>query len=796
MIPTETAATGVRAVGVEARNWSWQHPDRETPAVAGLNLSIHPGERVLLAGPSGAGKSTLLHGLAGVLPAEDAAATGELLLDGQDPRQARGRAGLLQQDPETQVVLSRIGDDVAFAAENLAVEPQRIWDRVRRCLVEVGLSDLDGEHLPLQRPTAQLSGGQKQRLALAGILAMEPGLLLLDEPTAHLDPGGGLQVRDTIIAAIERTGATLVVVEHRLDLWVEHVDTLVILSPGGGVHRKVSAGAIRQDDALRSELASMGLWVPGIDPLSTRPQHAEPSGRTDRSRHTGGAGGKSMRLLAGRGLAVSRFPRPRRRGPATPVALSGVDITLRRGTAVGITGPNGAGKSTLLLTLAGLLEPHAGDLDPDPHRWAAGQLVSRIGFVFQEPEHQFITRSVEEELAFSARAARDPDTGDQLYSEDEIAQRVKNLLQRLRLDQLAEANPFTLSGGEKRRLSVGTALAAGAPLLLLDEPTFGQDAATFTDLITLLREHLEAGGAICAVTHDAAFLRAVGAEEFDVTDRIALPTTAVQSQQHQAQQSPDPGLPMLRAAQDDSWLGRRSPLAKLAALFLVTAALVATIDWVSSVVVLTVTGALLPAAGISPAAFVKRTWFFGVAAVVAAWGTAIAGEASGRILVDLGFTTISEGSVELGVAMGLRTLAIVLPAVILFSTTDPTDLADALAQQLRLPARFVLGALAAMRLLGLLAEQWRTLGQARRARGIQGRSFLSQVFGLLVQAIRTATRLAVTMESRGFGAGERTWARPAQCDGADAALVFVAGLVAAAAVTAAAAAGTLNIVWT
>ncbi|HYH76843.1 MAG TPA: ABC transporter ATP-binding protein, partial [Arthrobacter sp.] len=187
--PSGGAASAVRPAAVTARGWGWRHAGRPRPAVHALDLDIRPGERVLLLGPSGAGKSTLLHALAGVLgdvnDDGDSDESGSLLVDGASPRERRGRAGLMQQDPETQVVLSRLGDDVAFGAENLAVPRDAIWTRVHEALDDVGLS-----HLPLDHATSALSGGQKQRLALAGILAMRPGLLLLDEPTANLDPAG------------------------------------------------------------------------------------------------------------------------------------------------------------------------------------------------------------------------------------------------------------------------------------------------------------------------------------------------------------------------------------------------------------------------------------------------------------------------------------------------------------------------------------------------------------------------------------------------------------------------------
>jgi energy-coupling factor transporter ATP-binding protein EcfA2 len=219
----------VRPAAVHARGWGWRHAGRTKPAVHALDLDIRPGERVLLLGPSGAGKSTLLHALAGVLGDSDAGSSsgdgtldagalgagaadrddadesGELLIDGAPPRAQRGRAGLMQQDPETQVVLSRLGDDVAFGAENLSVPREEIWRRVHEALDDVGLS-----HLPLNHPTSALSGGQKQRLALAGILAMRPGLILLDEPTANLDPAGREEFRRMLV----RHQGTVLLVTH------------------------------------------------------------------------------------------------------------------------------------------------------------------------------------------------------------------------------------------------------------------------------------------------------------------------------------------------------------------------------------------------------------------------------------------------------------------------------------------------------------------------------------------------------------------------------------------------------
>ena len=503
----------VRPAAISAQGWGWRHAGRAHPAIQGLDLRIEPGERVLLLGPSGAGKSTLLHALAGVLGDEedDSDETGSLLIDGVAPREQRGRAGLMQQDPETQVVLSRVGDDVAFGAENLAVPRDEIWSRVHEALDDVGLRTAAGTGLALDHPTAALSGGQKQRLALAGILAMRPGLILLDEPTANLDPAGVLEVRDAVGRCLDKTGATLVVVEHRVSVWKDLVDRIVVLQPGSAVGSSTAAGAGRAtggvlldgppDQVLseaRTLLMSAGVWVPGYVP-ATRRRHNEPDA--------------AQLLLAAQDLAVSR-EKQRRKGfktiPPVPVQ-TGISAQVRAGQALTITGPNGAGKSTFALTLAGLLAPVDGKVSAsvelsegagiDPFKWKADQLISRIGTVFQEPEHQFVTGKVLDELMF----------GPKHLGHGE--QRVDELLERLRLTHLVDANPYTLSGGEKRRLSVATVLAAHPKVLVLDEPTFGQDANTWAELASFLSELLDAGTAVVSVTHDQEFSAVLGGTE-------------------------------------------------------------------------------------------------------------------------------------------------------------------------------------------------------------------------------------------------------------------------------------------
>ncbi|MFP7759985.1 ABC transporter ATP-binding protein [Marisediminicola sp. LYQ85] len=468
-----TSADDDRGASVDIAGWGWRHAGRAAWALRGVDLRIEPGERVLLLGASGVGKSTLVHALAGVLGGDDdGESEGSLLVDGFAPDAVRGTVGLVLQDPDASVVLARVGDDVAFGCENLGVPRAEIWQRVDRALEAVGLD------LPLAHPTAQLSGGQKQRLALAGVLAMRPDLLVLDEPTANLDPDGVLDVRGAVDRVLESTGATLVVIEHRVEVWWNLVDRVVVLGPGGSVIADAPPDVILETAA--DALTDIGVWIPGQKP--DRPEREQ-------------APDDVVPLLRTADLAVGR---------AKTVVHSALDVEVLGGRCLAITGPNGAGKSTLGLTLAGLLAPVsgtvsatpalAGSLTASPLSWRSSDLVSRIGTVFQDPEHQFVTATVREELEVGARA-----TG---LDEASATSRVTALLYRLRLTALARANPFTLSGGEKRRLSVATMLVTAPRVLVLDEPTFGQDARTWRELVDLLAQLLDAGTAVVCITHD------------------------------------------------------------------------------------------------------------------------------------------------------------------------------------------------------------------------------------------------------------------------------------------------------
>ncbi|MDT0302383.1 ABC transporter ATP-binding protein [Streptomonospora wellingtoniae] len=489
---------------VALAGWGWRHSGRSGWSLRGVDLVVEPGERVLLLGASGAGKSTLLHAMAG-LTGDSGAVSGDeegrLLVDGGPAGAARGSVALVSQDPETQLVMARSGDDVAFGPENLGVERAEIWARVRSALEEVGFG------YGLDRPTAALSGGEKQRLVLAGALAMRPRLLLLDEPTANLDRGGAERVRRVLGHLLRSAEATMVLVEHRVaeavggasageagEAVAALVDRVVVVEPGGGVIADGAPSAVFADQG--AALAAQGVWVPGREPRprvrpTARPGPAVIEAADCTARAPGGAG-----PLGAPGAEV----------------LHGVDAAVHAGVATALTGPNGAGKSTLLGLLAGLDAPRGGTVVPRGRlaetstrplaSWPARRLARHVGTVFQHAEDQFVTGRVRDELAFAPRRAGLGPRATQ--------RRVDELLGRLRLTGLAEVHPFTLSGGEKRRLSVATALSSGAShapdVLLLDEPTFGQDTRTWADLVELLAELRSDGRAVVAATHDPVLL--------------------------------------------------------------------------------------------------------------------------------------------------------------------------------------------------------------------------------------------------------------------------------------------------
>lgn len=510
--PAAALAAAPAAPLVSVRSLSVTHDGETVPAPASATFDIAPGEVVLLLGPSGSGKSTLTLALNGLIPhAVPAAVAGTVLVDGLDTAATTvaalsTRVAMVFQDPDAQLVTGTLLDEVAFGPENLRMPVAEVLARSESALRRVGLWERRAEN------PDRLSGGGRQRLAIACALAMGSPLLVLDEPTANLDPKGIEEVYAALGELVASGDRAILLVEHNLDAAVGFVDRVVVLDHDGHV-----AADGRVDDVLRhraDDLHAMGVWLPVstiaalrlrragfvLDPLPLTPAElrsglaAEPPRGVSTTAAPSAAGSEktadaaSAPLIAVRGLSM-------RRGGVE--VLHGIDLDVAAGEFVAVVGANGAGKTTLIQALAGVIPPPRGTVrlgGLDVGRTDARTLSSRIGFVFQNPEHQFVAHTVYDEIAHGLRRQHLPDA--------EVRERTMALLRRFGLESRAESHPFLLSGGQKRRLSVGTALVAGAPVLVLDEPTFGQDRARADELLGLLGELNAEGTTVIVVTHD------------------------------------------------------------------------------------------------------------------------------------------------------------------------------------------------------------------------------------------------------------------------------------------------------
>jgi energy-coupling factor transport system ATP-binding protein len=527
---------------IQVKSLSVRYPGRARPALRDLSFEVAEGETVLLLGPSGSGKSTLALALNGIIPhGRPAQVGGRVLIGGRDTREMQpgeiaALVGVVFQDPESQFCMLTVEDEVAFGLENLRVPRDEMEARIGEALARVGLSAMRGRRLD------RLSGGEKQRLALACILAMRTPVIVLDEPTANLDPLGTREFFATLAAL--RQQHTFVLIEHKLDECAALADRAIVLRPDGSLLAEGPPRSVfRQHvDALNE----YGVWMPqvtefaqangwpgelpltveeaahGLSRLNTKAQRHEGTkigkhvdretgrqGDRERDRHVDTETGLHAKTI-GESVRVSMSTCVRRDAPpaleithltfaypGSPPALRDVSLQIQAGDFVALVGPNGSGKSTLAALATGVRAPPRGTVQlfgREARELSIGEIADRAGYVFQNPEHQFVADSVNDELAYSLRARRRP--------EAEIKQVVDDLLRRFDLSGFAEVNPFTLSQGQKRRLSVATMLAAGQQMLILDEPTFGQDRRGAGRLMGLLADLHRRGVTLLMITHD------------------------------------------------------------------------------------------------------------------------------------------------------------------------------------------------------------------------------------------------------------------------------------------------------
>ncbi|NGZ76742.1 ABC transporter ATP-binding protein [Saccharibacillus alkalitolerans] len=474
-----------------------------------LSLKIRRGEKVLLLGPSGCGKSTLLQVLGGIIPRVT-----EVPLKAERLKVPES-AGIVFQDPDTQFCMPYVDEELAFVLENLAVPREEMMPRIEAALLQVGLN-LPDPHVPI----GSLSQGMKQRLALASALLLEPDTLLLDEPSALLDPEGRRTIWEAVRRVCERR--TVIIVEHRIEEVLDWVDRVVLFRDDGSIMADGSAAAIF--GRYRAELRQYGIWYPeawddaygrgisgkGLD--GAAPEQRITARAVLPAQESGEVSEPLLRLENFRVL----------RGGKVVCAVESAAVM--PGDLIALTGPNGAGKSSLLLGLMGLL-PREGECRygadaPVGRREVRETAAKRAAFVFQNPEFQFVTNRVLDEVAFTLRgeaeAARNAGRRSVLArlglprrrtkpgsgAEAGIALRADECLNRFGLGDYADRHPYLLSLGQKRRLSVASAVVSDKPLLLLDEPTFGQDARNAFAMLDLCEELRASGHAVLMITHE------------------------------------------------------------------------------------------------------------------------------------------------------------------------------------------------------------------------------------------------------------------------------------------------------
>lgn len=823
-------------------NWGYRHATRKHFAVRGLNLTIEAGQKVLLLGASGIGKSTILAGAAGIIgsnvilsseeseesikseeseesiesngmiPVEDedgGISEGCVYVDDIPVRQAIGKVGLVLQDPDSQAIFQRLGDNVAFGLENMNVPHELIWQQVNESLKKVGL-----EGLQLHRSTSHLSGGQQQRLALAGALAMKPSILLLDEPTANLDPNGVDQVVKAVKNVLDSTHSTMLLVEHHAEPWIDMIDRVVVLGLDEDISESESLEEVHDDDIARSSFArtiivadgtpdevfnrsdldftDLGIWLPSrykkSDDISYKLDY-------DSSNANGDV------VLSTKDLSISHTDKP---------IAEHINLEFKSGQITALVGANGAGKSTLSLTLAGLLPALSGSVvasdklsnglnGTDPIKWKSSQLAKRISYVFQNPEHQFACGTVLQEVMLGPLR-----TG---MSDEDARKQAESLLKRFSLLQYADSNPYTLSGGEKRRLTVAASLAAAPSVIILDEPTFGQDRKTWLQIINLIESLHKDGICIIVVTHDKELVNALGARVIELcAENSSCDSRNSDSDSDNSDSDSDSDSfkdELSSSASNTSkisvsdvnlrsenprkssyspLLASMNPVYRMIGAFLCSIPLLFTLDCVSASCALALEFIIFACIKIPPWKVAYLSWPVWIGAPMSALTVLLYGKSGGNTWFQWGMIHITDRSSSLALATFLRILAIGIPSIVTVIGIDATDLADAFSQILHFSDRFVYGGLAGIRMFNVLQDDWRALSASRRSRGIGDgnklKAFFPQMFALLVLSIRRSTTLAVAMEARGFGGfNPRSHARISKVKVSDWILIIVCVII-------------------
>ncbi|WP_051276163.1 ABC transporter ATP-binding protein [Desulfovirgula thermocuniculi] len=489
----------------KVENLTYYYPASAEAALRNISLEIREGEFLLLVGASGSGKSTLARVLAGLIPDfYGGKMGGRVLFKGRemrtlDRRQVAREVGMVFQDPERQLVKTQVEAEVAFGLENLGLPLPEMRRRVAEVLAFMGLEPVKGSFI------AHLSGGQKQKLALASVLAMQPRVLVLDEPTSQLDPASAEEILQLVRRLNEETGLTVVLAEQRLERCLHLADRVILLARGEvvceGRPAEVAQEIAGADPLLLPPVARFFTRL-GVSPVPITVKEGRQI-LLGRLRPEGGPAGrptpaptKNSPVRGGNPAAVEM------QGvwytyPQGNEALKGVSLNLQKGEFAVILGANGAGKTTLVKQMVGLLRPDRGKvwaLGKDVGRGGFKEIRGRVAYLSQNPNDYLFQDTVEGELLFTIRNLG--------LNERTL---VDELLERLGLLKYRNANPRELSSGERQRVALASVLVARPQLIVLDEPTRGIDYRLKAELGRLLREEAEKGCTVVVVTHDVEF---------------------------------------------------------------------------------------------------------------------------------------------------------------------------------------------------------------------------------------------------------------------------------------------------
>jgi energy-coupling factor transport system ATP-binding protein len=499
---------------IEVKDLSYTYPQASKPALKNVNLTINPGEFILLTGPSGCGKTTFCRSLNGLIPKfYNGEMTGKVIINGMDTAEhstmeLAQHVGLIFQNPDNQIFALTVEKDIAFGLENLGKPKDNIFKEIDWAADVTGIQELRN------RATHELSGGQKQRLTIASVLAMHPSIIVMDEPTSFLDPVGAERIFNVLDQLNREFGITVIIIEHRIDIAAKYVNRIIIFDKGE-VRNDGDPVAILSNEETRL----LGVGIPRILSLAkhfdnkdlfekfpltseqfygnikNKLREKKPDLKNKISHELLTLSGKYHHkpLIEAKGLSFSY--------PGKVQALKEVNLTINQGDYVAIMGENGAGKTTLVKHFNGLLRPKKGKIlfeGKDIYGKSVAELSKKIGLVFQNPDDQLFEESVEKEISFALHNFN--------VKESLIEKRVDWALNLLDISNYRTKSPFTLSGGERKRVALASVLAWDPEVLVLDEPTIGQDYGQKERLRHFLMQLKTQGKTVIVVTHDVEFV--------------------------------------------------------------------------------------------------------------------------------------------------------------------------------------------------------------------------------------------------------------------------------------------------